>query len=127
MYEDDEEEKPVTNLHPDIERAATGPSEPAVQMWAANAASMIQDHRQQQSLIDNAAAARDQFVANTAQTRDNLAGMVRQDPTAAPLAFNLAGSFADALGATHDNEDAGAGLKEHFNAEIARAAIQGWA
>ncbi len=128
----DQDEGPITNLHPAVEAAAsTGDPDPAVQQWQAQAASMIQDHLQQQAMIDQAQQQRQQFIQGTATTRDNLTDMVRKDPTATSLAFQLADHFTEALGASHPDEDAGAGaasdMSAHFKGEIAKAAVQGWA
>src|ERR1700691_2308700 len=90
---------------------------------------MIQQHLNLINVADANAAAGHQQVQQVQQTKDNLIGMVRNDPTAADLAVNLAphlvGALVDNSGITDPDQAAAihADLTQHIQSETARAAV----
>lgn len=90
---------------------------------------MIQQHLNLINVADANAAAGQQQVQQVQQTKDNLIGMVRNDPTAADLAVNLAphlvGALVDGSGIADPDQAASihADLTQHIQSETARAAV----
>lgn len=101
------------DLHPAL---AQIPADEQHQPWAADAISRIQDHLASTAIVDQAEAAGHQFVNDVAQTKQNMLGMVRTDPTATPLALDLVDGFP-----------LGDELKDHFRNEIAKTSVQAYA
>lgn len=127
----DDVEPYAPEFHPEVAVAASTATDDGAKMFAAKAAGMIQDHVARQAAVEQAHASAEQLQSNVANTRDQLVDMVRGSPSSAPLAFQLADHFATGIGASHPNEgevpEVQAGLASHFNSEIAKATIQGWA
>lgn len=90
---------------------------PEYQAWAADAIGQIQDHITAHTIAQQNIEAGNQFVKDIAATKQNLVDMVKSDPTAVPLAFNLVDGFPDHM----------ADMAGHFKEQIARSAITGLA
>lgn len=102
------------NLHPELGQI---PATPGVQDWMAGAVSAIQDHVTARSIAANAQAQGDEFINALSDTKQNLVGMAKSDPSSVPLAFDLVDSFPEHM----------APFGAHFKEEIAKSAVQGLA
>jgi hypothetical protein len=100
----------------------------AGQDWAAKAAARVQAHMDIQAAAQAQDDARQQFIGNLAQTKQNLVGLARSQPTSADLALDLADITMQGLTEAHgQSPEAHVALLGHMQEEIAHAAIQGYA
>lgn len=96
--------------------------------WADPALAAIQQHANATATVDANQAVGDKFVQNVGKLKDTLVGMVRDDPTSAPLALRLtprlvAPMVASAGMSDEDGEATHQDLTGHIQQEVSHAAV----
>ena len=115
-------------LHPALQQTVDSVQNPDVQDWATGVAQTIQQHVNQTTVADLNQAAGNQFVQNLADTKNQLVGMVKSDPTSLDLALKLTPQLVGPL-LQHANvpdeqfQDTHDSIVGHINQAATHAAI----